>query len=114
MFKEPVKNIFKKPVTEKYPCEKTAVEGFRGEPALNLDLCAGCGLCSCECPSKAIEMVEVNGKKHPTFLLDRCIFCYHCAEVCPQHAITSTGIFDMATLNKSTLTMDPQKTADQK
>jgi formate hydrogenlyase subunit 6/NADH:ubiquinone oxidoreductase subunit I len=115
MFKNALKNFFKKPATAKYPCEKpVAAVGFRGEQALNLDLCVGCGLCSRECPSQAIEMVEVNGKKHPMFLLDRCIFCYHCADVCPKKAITRTGTFDMAALNKSSLTLDPRKQKQNK
>jgi hydrogenase-4 component H len=110
MFKEAVKNTLKKPATAKYPCEECIVaEGFRGEQALDLDLCVGCGLCSRECPSQAIEMVEENGKKHPVFLLDRCIFCYHCADVCPKQAIKRTDTFDMATLDKSSLTLKPKK-----
>jgi formate hydrogenlyase subunit 6/NADH:ubiquinone oxidoreductase subunit I len=105
-----IHNLIKKPATEKYPAEKAKVaEGFRGEPALNYDLCIGCGLCSKECPSQAIVMVEADGKKHPEFLLDRCIFCYHCAEVCPKHAIVRTDAFNLASLEKSSLTVEPKK-----
>ena len=115
MFKEAVKDTLKKLSTAKYPCAEPAVaEGFRGEQALDLDLCVGCGLCSKECPSAAIEMVEENGKKYPVFLLDRCIFCYHCADVCPKQAIKRTDTFDMSTLNKSSLTLEPKKSISNK
>ena len=49
--------VFRKPATEKYPFQKaTVAEGFKGKLDVDSDLCVGCGLCSRECPAKAIEM----------------------------------------------------------
>ena len=109
MFGVVLGHIFKKPATGKYPFVKCVpAEGFRGRQVFDIDLCVSCGLCSRDCPAKAIEMVEVNGKKRPLFLLDRCIFCYQCADSCPRNAIKSTDIFELATTNKSDLVVKPQ------
>lgn len=109
IFGEVLNYLFKKPATGKYPFVKcTPAEGFRGKQVFDITLCVSCGLCSRDCPAKAIEMVDVNGKKRPMFLLDRCIFCYQCAESCPRNAIKSTEIFELATTNKSDLVLKPQ------
>jgi formate hydrogenlyase subunit 6/NADH:ubiquinone oxidoreductase subunit I len=109
MVKALVSYLFKKPATSKYPFVKAEVpEGFRGKQVYNIDLCISCGLCSRDCPAKAIEMVEVNGKRRPLFHLDQCIFCYQCAESCPRNAITSSKIFELATTDKSALVIKPE------
>jgi formate hydrogenlyase subunit 6/NADH:ubiquinone oxidoreductase subunit I len=109
MFGRVFKSIFKKTATGKYPFVKCIpAEGFRGKQVYDISLCISCGLCSRDCPAKAIEMVDVNGKKRPKFLLDRCIFCYQCAESCPRNAIKSTDIFELATTNKCDLVVTPQ------
>lgn len=109
IFREVLNHLFRKPATGKYPFVKCVpAEGFRGKQVFDISLCVSCGLCSRDCPAKAIEMVEVNGKKRPMFLLDRCIFCYQCAESCPRDAIKSTDVFELATTDKSDLVLKPQ------
>jgi formate hydrogenlyase subunit 6/NADH:ubiquinone oxidoreductase subunit I len=109
MVKELLSHLFKKPATSKYPFVKAEVpEGFRGRQVYDPDLCISCGLCSRDCPAKAIEMVEVEGKRSPLFHLDLCIFCYQCAESCPRKAIKSTAFFELATTNKSSLVVKPE------
>ncbi len=111
MFREVLTHLFKKPATGKYPFVKCVpAEGFRGRQVFDISLCVSCGLCSRDCPAKAIEMVEVEGKKRPMFLLDRCIFCYQCAESCPRNAIKSTDFFELATTDKSSLVVKPHQT----
>lgn len=115
MVKEVLSHLFKKPATSKYPFVKCEVpETFRGKQVFDINLCMSCGLCSRDCPAKAIEMVEVNGKKRPMFHLDQCIFCYQCAEGCPRGAIKPTAIFELATTCKSDLVLRPEpKPAEQ-
>jgi formate hydrogenlyase subunit 6/NADH:ubiquinone oxidoreductase subunit I len=109
MIKELLSNLFTKPATSKYPFVKATVpEGFRGKQVYDLNLCISCGLCSRDCPAKAIEMVEVDGKRRPLFHLDLCIFCYQCAESCPRNAIKSSEFFELASINKSDLVIKPQ------
>ena len=109
MWKRTVSHIFTKPATTKYPFVKpTLPEDFRGQQVFDIDLCISCGLCSRDCPAKAIEMVEVEGKKRPQFKLDQCVFCYQCAESCPKNAIKSSVFYELATTDKPSLVMKPQ------
>ena len=109
MWKRTVSNIFKKPATTKYPFVKPKLpDDFRGLQVFDIKLCVSCGLCSRDCPAKAIEMVEVEGKKRPQFKLDQCIFCYQCAESCPKNAIKSSVFYELATTDKSSLVIKPK------
>lgn len=49
--------------------------------------CTGCGACVRVCPTGAIEMVEVGGKKIPRVDLEKCAFCEACMVFCPVDAI---------------------------
>lgn len=110
MVKALLSNLFKRPATCQYPIIKAEVpEGFRGKQVYDINLCISCGLCSRDCPAKAIEMVEINGKRRPLFHLDQCIFCYQCAESCPRKAIVSSKIFELATTDKSSLVVKPEE-----
>jgi len=101
-------NIFKKRATQQYPSvPATIAEGFRGKQMLNLEKCISCTLCAKECPSNAIEMVEVEGKKRPLIHLDRCVFCYQCADTCPRGVFESSKIFELAVTDKRTLVIKP-------
>jgi formate hydrogenlyase subunit 6/NADH:ubiquinone oxidoreductase subunit I len=109
MVKEVFHRIFMKPATCKYPFVKAEVPpDFRGRQVFDINLCVSCGLCSRDCPAKAIEMVEVEGKRRPLFHLDQCIFCYQCAESCPRNAIKSSVIFELASTDKSSLVVKPE------
>ncbi len=115
MVREVFIHLFKKPATSKYPFVKCEVpENFRGKQVFDINLCISCGLCSRDCPAKAIEMVEVNGKKRPLFHLDQCVFCYQCAEGCPRNAIKSSKIFELATTCKSSLILKPELKTEAK
>jgi len=109
MLKEVISQIFTTPATQKYPAVKPKVpDGLRGKQIFDIDLCISCGLCASDCPAKAIEMVDVEGKKRPLFHLDRCVFCYQCAEGCPRNAIKDTGFFELASTDKCDLVIIPQ------
>ena len=109
MLKKMVAYSVSKPATSRYPFAKVKLpENYRGQPIIDTKACIGCGLCSRECPAKAIEMVEVNGKKYPQLNLSKCIFCYLCAEGCPKNAIKNSDVFELATTDKSSLVMKPQ------
>jgi formate hydrogenlyase subunit 6/NADH:ubiquinone oxidoreductase subunit I len=111
MLKEVVCQIFSAPATRKYPAVRPKVpEGLRGKQIFDINLCISCGLCASDCPAKAIEMVDVEGKKRPLFHLDRCVFCYQCAEGCPRNAIKDTGFFELASTNKYDLVIKPEPT----
>ncbi len=108
MLKETLSQLFKKTATGKYPFVKfDPPEDFRGKQIFDTDICIGCSLCSRDCPAKAIEMVDVGGKKRPLFFLDRCVFCYQCAESCPRNAIKTSTFFELAATTKKALELKP-------
>ncbi|MGQ9530931.1 MAG: 4Fe-4S binding protein [Candidatus Bathycorpusculaceae bacterium] len=114
ILKEVFSYVFKKPATRKYPEVKPKVPaGFRGKQIYDISLCISCGLCARDCPAKAIEMIDVNGKMRPLFHLDRCIFCYQCAESCPRNAIKSSEIFELASTDKSDLVVSPKVSSEK-
>ncbi len=109
MLRRAISHIFTKPATSKYPFVKPVLpDDFRGQQVFDIQLCVSCGLCSRDCPAKAIDMVEVDGKRRPQFKIDECIFCYQCAESCPRNAIKSSVFFELATTDKSSLVIKPQ------
>jgi formate hydrogenlyase subunit 6/NADH:ubiquinone oxidoreductase subunit I len=109
MAKKAMEQVFAKPGLAKYPFEKPQLsDNFRGQPVFDFDLCIGCGTCSKDCPSKAIDMVSVDGKRRPQLNLSKCIFCYQCADSCPKKAIKNSMIYELATTDKSTLVKTPQ------
>lgn len=95
-----IKNIFKKPVTVRYPKEQLNVfeekgvsPRYRGMHTNDLDKCIGCGSCARICPIDAIEMKLPEGKENvkknnrPYIDYGRCCFCAFCVDVCPTAAI---------------------------
>jgi len=60
----------------------------------DLELCAGCQICTLACPEEAISVprppiVDGHLVKHPTADIDekKCTFCGVCAQICPWNAI---------------------------
>ncbi len=102
--------IFKKPFTQLYPFIKAqAPEGYRGRQIFYPEKCISCGLCERDCPAKAIELVEVSGKRMPKFYLDSCIFCNLCAESCPREAIKLSPEFEMSTTETEEMLIHPEE-----
>ena len=102
--------LLKKPFTQEYPFVKVqAPEGYRGRQVFHPDKCISCGLCERDCPAKAIELIEVSGRRLPHFYLDRCIFCYQCSEGCPREAIEFSTNFEMATTERAEMVVTPEE-----
>jgi formate hydrogenlyase subunit 6/NADH:ubiquinone oxidoreductase subunit I len=115
MVTEVLTAVFRKPFTRQYPLMRPeAPERLRGMQVFHPERCISCGLCSRDCPAEAIEMVEVSGKKMPMIHLDRCIFCYLCIENCPRNALTESTFYELASTDKESLTLRPEKLGSKK
>ena len=81
-----LKNLFSKPVTERYPFvpQKHPV-GARGKVNIEIDKCIFCGICQRKCPTASIVVT----KEPKTWTIDRmrCVSCNACVEVCPKKCL---------------------------
>jgi ech hydrogenase subunit F len=87
MLRSTLKNLFSRPVTVRYPYQKTDIpENNRGRVVWELQKCIWCRLCEKNCPTLAI----VTDKEHKTQTIARarCIACSTCVDVCPTNTIT--------------------------
>ena len=74
---------------------------------------SNCHVCERDCPTNAISIVELEGKKRVQIDVNKCIFCHQCVESCPRKAITSSDLYELATTDKGSLVMKP-KNAEEK
>ncbi|NCB06136.1 MAG: 4Fe-4S dicluster domain-containing protein, partial [Clostridia bacterium] len=59
---------------------------------VNTSLCIGCGLCTSDCPTHAIRLID--GLAVAT--QQNCIQCGHCQAICPQDAVSLSGFAEEA------------------
>ncbi len=130
IFKRAVSHIFTKPATTKYPFVKPQLpDESRGKIVYEIKDCniidfgpdreftldvksivgSNCRVCQRDCPTNAIEIVEIDdGKRRVQIDLNKCIFCHQCVETCPRKAIKSSDLYELATTDKSALVMKPE------
>jgi len=100
--------LVKRPATVNYPHIRAQVPAhFRGALRQNRELCIGCKICEKVCPSHAIVITKLADKQFKaTVHLDKCIYCGQCVDSCPKKCLENTQEFELATLNKDSLTVD--------
>jgi NADH-quinone oxidoreductase subunit I len=79
-------NLIKRPVTIRYPFEKTYIpDDYRGLIVFNENLCIWCRRCEMVCPPGAIVFSQdMDGKQTYHYNRAVCIFCGECVRVCPK------------------------------
>jgi len=65
---------------------------------VDLDMCAGCGMCVSVCPYGAPELFWMNGKEFAHVNSALCKGCGSCASVCPSGAMQQLGYKEEQTL----------------
>ena len=80
------KNIFKTPVTTKYPSTPLKVENnYRGLIKYSDKFCIFCDKCENVCPPGAILFVQdLDGGKKYNYNPYLCIYCGECVRECPK------------------------------
>ncbi len=118
---ELLRQLFKKPFTNKFPTKHIPLsvtsflrklregkakpnppiavpEGFRGKIYYDREKCTGCQLCIQVCPAAAVEFLPKEKKIR--YHLFRCTFCGQCVEICPVKALLFTDEFLLADYKK--------------
>jgi hydrogenase-4 component H len=95
-------------VTLKYPFAPHPVAAnFRGQPSWDHHKCIGCGGCAAHCPARTIMIRDVcQDLRIMMYDGSRCTYCGRCSDVCPEDAITMTENFELATNDKSDITVN--------
>jgi NADH-quinone oxidoreductase subunit I len=85
-FFKAIGNLFRKPVTIKYPFEKTYIpDDYRGMIVFDESLCIWCRRCETACPPGAIVFSQdMEGKQTYHYNKAVCIFCEECIRTCPK------------------------------
>jgi NADH-quinone oxidoreductase subunit I/NAD(P)H-quinone oxidoreductase subunit I len=114
VIRETVKHTIHSPNTVLYPWERLVIaDGYRGRPGLVMDRCIQCYICVKICPTRCIELVEIEleGKKlkRPQINLGRCMMCGYCAEYCPKNALIMAPEYELAGYTRQDLIYDPFK-----
>ena len=108
MIREVLGSFTKKPVTITYPALKVQMpDKFRGKIVYHAQRCIGCMLCVRDCPSEAIAINKIGEKRWEAIIkMDRCVYCGQCVDSCNKDALESSKDYELAALDKATLTVD--------
>lgn len=94
-----VKNLFSSPATVKSNEKIFVSDSYRGMISYNSENCVACGLCSKDCPTGALKIVNEGTKEEKKMkaVLDtgRCIFCCQCADSCAKKCISVTNNYNL-------------------
>ena len=83
-----IANLFHRPTTQRFPNREAPAAAFRGQVAMDADLCVTCGICAQVCVSDAIQVVPSEGSGTWTYDPGACTFCGSCLAHCPVDALT--------------------------
>ncbi|MEJ2210534.1 MAG: 4Fe-4S dicluster domain-containing protein [Anaerolineae bacterium] len=95
MLRDVLTSLVHRPVTERYPFERQPVPArLRGKIVFDPEKCTGCGLCTRDCPSDALELFVLDRKAKRFVMhyrIDRCLFCSQCVNSCPRSSLSMSN-----------------------
>lgn len=97
-------NLFRKPVTTKFPLEAPQYpENDRGKVCNNIDDCIFCGMCQRSCPAGAItvDRTTKTWKINPY----ACVQCGSCVDNCPKKCLEMQNVYTPAAQEKEDLVL---------
>jgi formate hydrogenlyase subunit 6/NADH:ubiquinone oxidoreductase subunit I len=99
------RRLFRGRETIAYPYGELAIEpAYRGQVAIDINRCVGCGRCARGCPTRAVtvERLEGGGLR---IVLDngRCAMCGLCVLACPRDAVQQLPAFVPPAVDKGVL-----------
>lgn len=103
-----MKHLFKESATTQYIASRNKDDKYlRGKLMYDKDTCIGCRMCSRDCPSGAISVVNIGTKEEKVFEatldLSRCIFCCQCVDSCPKNCLSFTPETELAAFDRKSL-----------
>ncbi len=122
--KTELKNLFRKPATDKYPNGPASLkESTRGHVSNNMDACVLCSVCQMRCPTGAITV----DRKAQTWTIRpfSCIQCRRCVDNCPKKSLSmqkeytepdqikKEQVFDLSDRQKEVLAEQARQAAER-
>ncbi len=122
--KTELKNLFRKPATEKYPNGPVSYkDSTRGHVSNNMDACVLCSVCQMRCPTGAITV----DRKAQTWTIRpfSCIQCRRCVDNCPKKSLSmqkeytepdqvkKEQVFDLSDRQKEALAEQARQAAER-
>ena len=100
-----LKRLLRRRETIRYPHGPLGLPGtYRGQVAVEIATCVGCGACQRICPTRAIQVERTEGGGVRVVLFrDRCASCGLCAARCPRDAIRMLAAFAPSATSRSQL-----------
>lgn len=107
MLNDVIVSLFLPPATQLYPFERRGGPvRLRAHLIWDKQSCTGCGVCSMDCPSNAIDVIAIDKKSNQIVIryhLDRCTFCAQCVSSCMKGSLSFINDeWEFAALNKKT------------
>ena len=106
------REMFRRPITLKYPYEKREVPyRFRGMLVNDVTICGVCQQCARICPSSCLEMKgeKVESVRRPKYWkidYSKCCWCNLCVEVCPDHSLVMSHEYEMVFTDRTKMIRD--------
>ena len=82
-----LRNIFRRPLTVRFPDAPVPRAGYRGLVVYEADKCTGCSMCAFCCTSRAIRFRGTKTDIKWSYDAAQCTYCGRCVDSCEAGAL---------------------------